>query len=100
VVPSRLGEAAWGDPSPPPGLAPSRPGPVAGRLETPPPGPLPEAERGRSKTVLLPLSATGRGPGGGVLRRPLREKGRNEPRITRITRIKKTRKRQETRGSR
>src|SRR5262249_4360555 len=37
----------------------------AGGFETPPPGPLPEAERG-SKRNLLPLCASGRGPGGGV----------------------------------
>src|SRR5262249_12680167 len=42
---------------------------VSGAPETPPPGPLPEAERG-SKTVLLPLSASGRGSGGRVLGRP------------------------------
>src|SRR5215472_5903164 len=32
---------------------------------TPPPGPLPEAERGNP--FFLPLSASGRGPGGGVM---------------------------------
>jgi len=39
-------------------------------LETPPPNPLPEAERGRRREplVLLPLSASGRGLGGGVER--------------------------------
>src|SRR5262249_30732800 len=37
---------------------------------TPPPGLLPEAERGR-RTVFLPLSASGRGLGGGVLKRRL-----------------------------
>src|SRR5262245_40517106 len=35
--------------------------------ETPPPSPLPEAERGSKTTALLPLSASGRGLGGGVL---------------------------------
>src|SRR5262249_4828819 len=42
---------------------------VRGALsKTPPPGPLPEAERGR-RPVWLPLSAPGRGPGGGVFDR-------------------------------
>src|SRR5438094_1510135 len=35
---------------------------------TPPPNPLPEAERG-SRNLFFPLSASGRGPGGGVRRR-------------------------------
>src|SRR5262249_37665869 len=34
-------------------------------LQTPPPVPLPEAERG-SRNLFLPLSASGRGTGGGV----------------------------------
>src|SRR5262245_25577859 len=49
------------------------------RSQTPPPGPLPEAERGRKTglvplsfgggfLLLLPLSASGRRLGGGVLR--------------------------------
>ena len=56
-----------------------------GRLEihlracerTPPPGPLPETERGRKteKSFFLPLSVSGRGPGGGVLSQPLTPAG-------------------------
>src|SRR5205807_2708739 len=42
---------------------------VSGSAGTPPPNPLPEAERG-SQASLLPLSASGRGPGGGVLNSP------------------------------
>src|SRR5262249_58618912 len=41
-----------------------------GRKATPPPGPLPETERG-GQTFLLPLSASGRGLGGGVFHAPL-----------------------------
>ena len=52
----------------------------AGEGGTPPPGPLPEAERGRKKDktpFLLPLSASGRGLGGGVPPLlPLSESGR------------------------
>src|SRR5262249_14976866 len=47
-----------------------------GRCATPPPNPLPEAERGSKKgkplSCLLPLSASGRGLGGGVRAQALR----------------------------
>jgi len=43
---------------------------LRGRLKTPPPIPLPETERG-SRVVFLPLSASGRGSGGGVAGHPL-----------------------------
>src|SRR5262249_42133211 len=54
-------------------LAPARPPRTGCPANTPPPGPLPEAERGR-ETFLLPLSASGRGPGGGVQSRKRRGK--------------------------
>jgi hypothetical protein len=48
-----------------PVVGPPPASPDRGFSKTPPPG-LPEAERG-SQTILLPLSASGRGSGGGVL---------------------------------